>query len=245
MGKAKNAGGRKPVVLSAKAKVKAIVLTKTEANDGRESDNTTCLKVKRLSLKQETERLAGEVKLANEALESVRAELQTQSEQRADLAERLGAVSEERTALARWNDELRARVSELEAAAGKAGHAEAELAVARAMLRQMSEDLAKAHESAKVAVAAEPSTQVLPVDRVRSATAEVHGETGVISDRIAPAVLAKRDVSDPTNEQFDRIRRTIVEKRNLKANMSLLDRFMLPFRDTARLVQEQENASPE
>jgi hypothetical protein len=109
----------------------------------------------------------------------------------------------------------------------------------------MSEDLAKAHESAKLHVAAEPSTQALPVGRVWSAPAEVRGEPSVISDRIAPAVLAKRDVSDPTNEQFDQIRRTIVEKRNLKANMSLLDRFMLPFRDTTRVVQEQENATPE
>jgi|HubBroStandDraft_6_1064221.scaffolds.fasta_scaffold353464_1 chromosome segregation ATPase len=245
MDKVKNAGRRKLVGPSGKTKGTAVVVTKPEVEAGGESDKTVSLKSKRVSLKQETERLAGEVKLANEALESMRAELQTQSEQRADVTKRLGVVSEEKAALARWNDELQARVSELEAAAGKVGRVEAELADAQAMLRQMSEDLAKAHEAAKVAVAAEQSTQVAPIGRAWSAPAEVRDEPGVISDRIAPAVLAKRDVSDPTNEQFDRIRRTIVEKRNLKANMSLLDRFMLPFRDTARLMQEQENTSPE
>jgi DNA repair exonuclease SbcCD ATPase subunit len=245
MDKAKNAGGRKTVVLSGRAKGKAVVLTKPEVQAGREGENAICLKGRRVSLKQEVERLEGEAKLANEALESMRADLQTQSEQRADLAERLGAVAQEKTALAKWNDELRARVSELEVAAGKADRVEVELAVAQAALRQLSEDLAKARESAKRDVAAGPAEQALPLNRVRSAPVEVRGESGAIGERIAPAVLAKRDVSDPTNEQFDRIRRTIVEKKNLKANMSLLDRFMLPFRDTAHLVQEQDSTSPE
>jgi hypothetical protein len=59
-------------------------------------------------------------------------------------------------------------------------------------------------------------------------------------------VLANRCVSEQTNEQFDSLRRTIVEKRNLRANMTLLDRFLLPFRDTARLVvQETVDVDPE
>ena len=45
-------------------------------------------------LTQETERLVSEVKLGNEALESVRAQLQTQSDLQADLSERLGAIGE-------------------------------------------------------------------------------------------------------------------------------------------------------
>jgi uncharacterized phage infection (PIP) family protein YhgE len=235
MGKATNAGGRKLVALSRKTKSTAVVLTKPEVSAGPESDNAVSLKGKRVTLKQEAERLAGEVKLANEALESMRAELQTQSEQRADLTERLGAVSQEKTALAKWNDELQARVSELEAAAGKADRVEVELAVAQAALRQMSEDLAKARESGKLDVIAEPVDQTLLLNRVQPAPAEAHGERGKISDRVAPAVLAKRCVSDQTDEQFDKIRRAIVDRKNQKANMSLLDRFMLPFRDTPRI----------
>jgi predicted component of type VI protein secretion system len=44
-------------------------------------------------LTQETERLAGELKLANEAMESLCAQLQTQSDQHADLTERFKDVS--------------------------------------------------------------------------------------------------------------------------------------------------------
>jgi tetrahydromethanopterin S-methyltransferase subunit H len=60
------------------------------------------------------------------------------------------------------------------------------------------------------------------------------------------ALLANRCVSEKTNKQFDSLRRSIVEKKNLRANMTLFERFMLPFRDTARLVvQEPANTDPE
>jgi pSer/pThr/pTyr-binding forkhead associated (FHA) protein len=49
MGKTKNAGGRKLVVLSGRTKGTAFVLTKPEVNAGRESDNAICLKGKRVS----------------------------------------------------------------------------------------------------------------------------------------------------------------------------------------------------
>ena len=233
MGKAKNAGGRKLVVLSGRTKGTAFVLTKPEVNAGRESDNAICLKGKRVSryhavlvrnngeytlrdvsphigtllngrrtkeaplkpgdricigefefsyeastapaidalpvttasqpdelsalslpvaaapkepvaelaaenpapenqqhiaeLTQETERLVGEVKLGNEALESVRAQLQMQSDLQADLSERLGSMSQENIDLVKLNRELQAKVSELKGSAAAADHVEAKL----------------------------------------------------------------------------------------------------------------------
>ena len=352
MDEMKNADGRKLVVLSGKTKGTAFVLTKTEVNAGRESDNAICLKGKRVSryhavlirtngeytlrdmspqigtflngrrmkekvlkvgdririgefemsyeaaplieevaapqepladlsaelterldamsrenvalkalngelrakiteggaslemahrvegkLTRETERLVGELKLASETLETVRAELQTQSEQRGDLAERLGVVAQEKTALVKWNEELRTKVAELEASAGEMDRVKAALVIAQTALREMSEDLAKARESAKLepvsrAILFSPASNVEKVEPVQTAPAEVHVEPAKGSDRIATAVLGKRDVSDPTNEQFDKIRRSIVEKKGLQKPKTLLDRFMLPFRDT-------------
>ena len=358
MSKTKNADGRKLVVLSGKTKGTAFVLTQTEVNAGRESDNAICLKGKRVSrhhavlirtngeytlrdmspqigtflngrrtkekvlkvgdririgefemryeaaplieeaaapqeppvdlsaehqqriaelterldgmsrenvalkslngelqakitegeaslemahrvegkLTRETERLVGESKLANETLETVRAELQAQSEQRGDLAERLGAVAQEKTALVKWNEELRAKVSELETSVREMDRVKAELIIAQAALSEMGEDLMKARESAKSepvsqAVLFSPSSNVEKGEPVQTTPAEVRIEPAKGSDRIAPAVLAKRDVSDPTGEEFDKIRRTIVEKKSLQKPKTLLDRFMLPFRD--------------
>jgi chromosome segregation ATPase len=203
-------------------------------------------------LKQEMERVVGEVAHANDALETACVESRAHIKQHRELTERLEVAMREKVTLARLNEELRAKVSGLEARAKKADRLEEELAVTRVALRQASEDLTKARELVEVKaempdetapmIPGKPEEKLEPVPAV---LAEVRVGTSKIRERVVPAVLAKRDVFDPTNEQFDRIRRTIVEKRNLKANMSLLDRFMLPFRDTARLVQEQENVSPE
>ena len=258
-------------------------------------------------LTQETERLVGEVKLGNEALESVRAQLQTQSELQADLSERLGAVSRENLALVKLNRELQAKVSELKGSAEEADSVEAKLTQEtnrlvgevkqanealeslRAQLQTRSDQLADlkeqlktvCHENAMLtklnskleakvskleasAAKTRPSTKL---DATAEAPAEVRVEGLKVSElpadiepvavqtdeaRMAAAkkreeaALANRCASERTNEQFDRIRRTIVEKKNLKANMTLFERFMLPFRDTARLVvQEPENTDPE
>ncbi len=187
-------------------------------------------------LTQETKRLVHEAKLANGALEAMRAQLHTQSELQADLMRRLGAMSQENIVLAKWNSELQAKVSKLETSAREMERVKAELATAQAGLRKMSEELAKARESARAEEKLEP---------IHVPAVEVRVEQGKISDAVAPAILGQRCVSDSTNEQFDKIRRSIVEKKNLRANMTLLERFMLPFRDTARLVQEPVDADPE
>ena len=167
-------------------------------------ENSTAEYQRRIAeLTQETERLVGEVNLANEALESLRAQLQTRSDLQPDLTERLSTVSQENTALAKLNSELQVKISELEASAGKADRVETELAVAQAALRQMSEDLVKAREE---------------------------------------AVIAKRCVSDQTNEEFDRIRRSLVAKHNQKPDKSMaprlhLSRLLRPFRVTARTTR--------
>ena len=155
-------------------------------------------------LTQETERLIGEVNLANEALESLRVQLQTRSDPQPDLTERLSTVSQENAALAKLNSELQAKISELEASAGEADRVETEMVVAQAALRQMSEDLVKAREE---------------------------------------AVIAKRCVSDQTNEEFDRIRRSLVAKHNQKPDKSMaprlhLSRLLRPFRVTARTTRK-------
>lgn len=219
-------------------------------------------------LTQETKRLDGEAKRANGALESMRAQLLTRSDQQRDLTERLGVASREMAALAKLNSELQAKVSKLEASAAKAGRVESELAVAQAALRQMSEELARARESAKRDVKAEAPVQALPSNPAKRAVklqpvpivaVEMRPEQDKVSNlpaAIKPAavesdevrtaavktqeeVVAKRCASEQTNEQFDKLRRTIVEKKNLRANMTMLERFMLPFRDTARLVVEE------
>ena len=46
MGKAKNADGRKLVVLSGRTKGTAFVLTEPQVNAGREDDNTICINTK-------------------------------------------------------------------------------------------------------------------------------------------------------------------------------------------------------
>jgi pSer/pThr/pTyr-binding forkhead associated (FHA) protein len=215
-------------------------------------------------LTQETKRLVGEVKKADEAMESLRAQLQKRSDQQAELTERLKTVSHENAMLTKLNSKLEAKVSKLEASAVEADRVETELATAQAALRQMSEDLTKARESAKLDVKAEPAAKEL--ERIQTAPAKVRIERVEVSDlpadiervvvesdeaRMAAAkkreeaALAKRCVSEQTNEQFDSLRRSIVEKKNLRANMTLYERFMLPFRDTARLVQEPVDGDPE
>jgi hypothetical protein len=57
--------------------------------------------------------------------------------------------------------------------------------------------------------------------------------------------VAKQQSSTKTNEQFDSLRRTIEEKKNLRSKMTLLDRFLLPFRDTARLMRESAHTDPQ
>ena len=322
MGKAKNADGRKLVVLSGRTKGTAFVLTKPQVNAGREDDNAICLKGKRVSryhavlvrnngeytlrdvsprigtllngrptkeahlkpgdririgefemsyeattvpainaalappplpleeptappipvavaqkesveelaaensateaqqriaeLTQETERLVGEVKLANGILESLSAQLQTQTDLQADLTERLGIVSKENIALSKRNSELQAKISELEASvaevnclkselvvaqstveasAAEADRLEGELATAQAALRQMSEDLAKARESSELKAVAEPVVQapsLKPAEnaeelgQMQPAPTEARGERNEIDDLPAP-----------------------------------------------------------
>ena len=192
-------------------------------------------------LTQETKRLVGELKLANEAMESLRAQLQTRSDQQADLTERLKTVSQENAALAKLNGKLQAEISKLEASA------------------------AEARPWTKLDANAEPPGQALPLttaggteelERIQTAPAEARGDRDKVSDlpadiepvavendevrmaaakRREEAALAKRGDSDRTNEQFDRIRQSIVEKKNQKSNKTLLERFLLPFRDTPRI----------
>jgi uncharacterized phage infection (PIP) family protein YhgE len=204
-------------------------------------------------LTEETKRLVGEVEKANEATESLRAQLQTRSDAQADLTERLKTVSHENAALAKLNSKLEAKVSKLETSAAEADRMETELATAQAALRQMSKDLAKAHKSTKLDANAEEPGQVLPLNP--AAPVEARVERDKVSDlpadiepvavendeaRIAAAkrreeaALAKRGVSDQTNQQFDRIRQSIVEKKNQNPDKTLLARFLRPFRGPVR-----------
>ena len=215
-------------------------------------------------LTQETERLVGEVNLANEALESLRARWRTRSDLQPDSTERL-TVSQENAALAKLNSELQAKISELEASAGKADRLETELAVAQAALRQMSKDLAKARKSTKLDAIAEqlgralqlnPAECAEELERIQTALAETRGEWDKISDLYSQveqfavenhellialakareeAAIAKRCISDQTNEEFDRIRRSLVVKQNQKPDK--LSRFLRPFRVTARTAR--------
>jgi hypothetical protein len=191
-------------------------------------------------LTQETKRLVGEVKQANEALESLHAQLRMQSDFQADLTAQLGAMTQEKAALAKRNSELQTKVSELKVSAAKADRVETELATAQAALRQMSEELAKARELVKFEVKAAPVVQALPLSPAKVVEKKEPIQTAPVENhKTREEAVAKRFASEQTNEQFDKIRRTIVEKKNLKANMTRFERFMLPFRDTARLVVEE------
>jgi pSer/pThr/pTyr-binding forkhead associated (FHA) protein len=192
-------------------------------------------------LTQETKRLVGEVKQAHEALESLHAQLRMQSDSQAELTAQLGAMTQEKAALAKRNSELQVKVSELKVAAAKADRVETELATAQATLSQMNEELAKMRESAKLTAKVETVVQAMPVRpaKVSEKKKEPIQAAPVENHKMREETVAKRVVSEKTNEQFDKIRRTIVEKNNLRANMTLFERFMLPFRDTARLVVEE------
>lgn len=115
------------------------------------AENPTAEYQRRIAeLTQERERLVSELNLANEALESRRAQLQTRSDLQPDLTARL-TVSQENAALAKLNSELQAKIAELEASAAEADRVKGELAAAEVRLRQMSEDLVKAREDAVIA----------------------------------------------------------------------------------------------
>jgi hypothetical protein len=171
----------------------------------------------------------------------LRTQLRRQSDQQSELTERIEVVSQENAIWAKQNSELQAKVFELEASAAETERVEAALLVAQAALREMSEDLAEARGSAKVDAEVQSPVQALTMSPVQpdeklepipAAPVEVRVEPAKISDRITPAILAKRDVSDPTGEEFDKIRRTIVEKKGLQKPKTRLERFLLPFRDT-------------
>ncbi len=100
-------------------------------------------------LREETEQLVCEVKKAHEASESLRAQLQTRSDQQAELTERLGVVSQENVMLTKMNSKLESKVSKLEASAAEASRMKTESSAAQAAVREMSEELAKARELAK------------------------------------------------------------------------------------------------
>jgi hypothetical protein len=93
------------------------------------------------------------------------------------------------------------------------------------------------------------------LERIQTAPAEARGDRDKVSDlpadiepvavesdevRIAAAkkreeaALVKRGVSDQTNQQFDRIRQSIVEKKNQNPDKTLLARFLRPFRGPVR-----------
>ncbi len=202
-------------------------------------------------LTQEIERLVGDVNLANEALASVRTQLQTRSDLQPDLTERLSTASQENAALAKRNSELQSRIFELEVSAGEVNRVETELAVAQAALHQMSEDLARARKSTKLEAIAEqlgralqlnPTECAEELERIQTALAEAHSEWDKISDLHAQAVLAKHCISDQTNEEFARIRRSLVAKQNQKPDKTMASRFHLsrllrPFRATARTAR--------
>ena len=166
-------------------------------------------------LTQETERLAGELKLANEARESLRAQLQAQSDQHADLMERFRDVSLENAALIKLNDKFQAKISKLEASATTPNPVKEEMAAPPVIPHGEG---GRGHD---LPVDIEPVA--VKSDAARMATARAQEEA-----------VAQRQVSERTNEQFDSLRRTIVEKKHLRSQMTLLDRFLLPFRGTAR-----------
>ncbi len=178
-------------------------------------------------LTQETERLAGELKLANEAMESLQAQLQAQSDQQADLMGRLKDVSQENAALIKLNDKFQAKISKLEAAA---------TAKPNPVKEEIAAPPAKAPD--KRAKVSDPPVDNKPVavesDEARMAAARAQEEA-----------VARQQSTKKTNEQFDSLRRTIVEKKNLRSQMTLLDRLLLPFRDTAQLVRKPAHTDPE
>ncbi len=220
-------------------------------------------------LAEETKELVDEAKKANEVMESLRAQMQTRSDQQAELMERFTIVSQENSGLAKRNDELQTKISKLEASAAKVDRMEIELATAQEALHKMGEELAEARELIKQNGNTEPADrEEIPLssfERVVAAEPIALDQRNKIMDPSAPIepmavdsdearmtaakkqeeVVARREVSEKTHEQFDSLRRTIVEKKNLRARMTLFERFTLPFRDTARLVQEQDSTSPE
>jgi hypothetical protein len=226
------------------------------------AENSTREDQRRIAeLTQETERLVGGLKLANEALEFLRVQFQTQSDLQAEFTKWLDAVSQENAALSKRNSELQAKISELEASVAEADRVKGELVIAKSTLRQMSEELTEARKPAKpdeVVEAVGEALPLTPAERVeelapvQTAPAEARSERDKISDLPAPveqvavekhelqsaetkkreeAVLANRSVSDQTNEQFDRIRRSMIAKQDqklvkTKAVRSLLSKFL-------------------
>ena len=247
------------------------------------AENSTSEDQRRIAeLTQETEQLVGALKLANEALESLRVQFQTQTDLQAEFTKWLDAVSQENAALSKRNSDLQAKISELEASVAEADRLKSELVVAQSTLkasveeadrvkgelviaqstlRQMSEELAEARQPAKPEAVAEPVVQAVPLKpaesakeeaSIQAAPVEAAGKEDKIGDlpasveqvavenhelRVAEAktreesVLAQRSVSDQTNEQFDRIRRSMVAKQDQKPGKtktvrSLLSKFL-------------------
>ena len=261
-----------PVAVAEKESVEQLAAENSSSEDQRRIAELT----------QETERLVGGLKLANEALEFLRVQFQTQTDLQAEFTKWLDAVSQENAALSKRNSDLQAKISELEASVAEADRLKSELVVAQSTLkasveeadrvkgelviaqstlRQMSEELAEARQPAKPEAVAEPVVQAVPLKpaesakeeaSIQAAPVEAAGKEDKIGDlpasveqvavenhelRVAEAktreesVLAQRSVSDQTNEQFDRIRRSMVAKQDqklgkTKAVHSLLSKFL-------------------
>ena len=145
--------------------------------------------------------------------------MQAQGDQHADLMERFKDVSRENAALIKLNDKFQAKISKLEASAARPNPVKEEMVAPPAVA------LGEGGRGRDLPVDIEPVA--VKSDAARMATARAQEEA-----------VAQRQVSERTNEQFDSLRRTIVEKKHFRSQMTLLDRFLLPFRGTARLMRE-------
>ncbi|HUI07117.1 MAG TPA: FHA domain-containing protein [Verrucomicrobiae bacterium] len=170
---------------------------------------------------------------------------------------RITAISRGTGPLADRGGELQAKISELEESQRQVRRLEAELAAAQVATQQLREELARARRPTRLdaiaeelgrALESDPSGRAGELGRLQAALTEARTEWDRISElhaqveqlavenhalRIAAtdaqeeALLARRCLSDQTNEEFSRLRRSLVAKRN--EELDRRGRFLRPF----------------
>ena len=194
------------------------------------------------SLTQEVDRLSGEMNDPKNSPETGAGSL---------------SASAENVALAGRDEELRIKSSELEESRRLVHRLEADLDAAQVVIHKLSDQLAQARKASKLDEITQELTRLLETDpalragelgEFETALAETKAEWDKISElhsqveqlaienrnlRISAAsaqkeaVLAKRCLSDQTNEEFTRIRQTLAAKRDEKVEQRR--RFLSPF----------------
>ena len=215
------------------------------------------------ALTEEVDRLAGEVDRSQKALESKPTPSPTRSDPPpANSLGRVATISRGNSDAAVRNNELQAKIAELEESRARVHDLETDLKAAQVAIQELTEELAMARRPTQLDMIAQELGRVLESDpalragelgRFHKLLAEARAEWDRISELHAAveqlavenqglrttaanaqeeAALAKRCLSSQTNEEFTRLRQSLVAKRAEESEKRW--KFLRPFKAAPR-----------